>query len=164
MIDNLGSSNQQPPLSPSEIEQNPKFEKWRPLLKVQSSMITLRDPQTTKLIAFNKPFRDMFLRHNKDVPNSEGNIKSALVLNLIKENNKQISPFKTLRCKNLLRFYQDYCVLLDAIMHFDDSEIWWSELREVDPPIWDDSFEMGDYKHAATVHVELPVHNVEDAK
>lgn len=144
-----------------EHVQQEKQGSWNYLLKIQSSMIFIRDKKTLKLIAVNnkgiefvKQQSNINIVHAMSTPSKFINVIPPLLL-LFKLNMLQSSMVK---CASMKIFLPFIGVLMQAYLHVED-DFYWIELNEVKPAIYDDAFIIDDHASPATTFTVLPLEN-----
>jgi len=169
-ISHEGSESSPGMVGPAAASSNNNNQAWRILEQVVCSIITIRDCKTLKLLGCNEAFKLFFRQRKSSILthiNSDEDAFSRkidplyllLLLNIVRDKNR-----KLMKTKVLWMMGNDQTpLLMDMTVHLEDG-FFWTEHKEINPPIFDDSFTMDDTVHNATMSVELSMSNPAEAK
>lgn len=154
------------PLNPvSSVEH---FKPWKILEHVVCSIVSIRETKTLKLIGCNEAFRQFFKQRIENISQNMDDYTCSrkidplymlLLLNVIRDKGRKFLKTKVL----WIMGQEQLPVLMEMSVHFEEG-FFWTEHKEVKPPVFDDSFYMDKHFHQATMQIEIPLDNTTQAK
>jgi hypothetical protein len=139
--------------------------KWKALLSITCSLVTIRELKTLVLLAFNKEYARFFKKYNQDIITSPAALAKqfdpASVLMLWRVSkylanfNNQNFPVKLIKGKFLYCITPTTFQVVELHLHFEEDGILWTEISILNSLVWDDSFTINVTEYKETVQISV---------